>query len=77
MSQDYYNFIRSLNDGLFKTSQIESELRALHQDRIGLRQYLQLGLSNIFLTIGYKIRPKIILSHEREAHFYNKGSYAS
>ncbi len=77
MPQDYYNFIRSLNDGLFKTSQIESELKALHLERIGLRHHLQLGLSNLFLTIGYKIRPKIILSHEREAHIYNKGSYAS
>lgn len=77
MPQDYYNFISSLNDGMFKTSQIESELRALHLERIGLRHHLQLGLSNLFLSFGYKIRPKIVLSQERETHFYNKGSYAS
>lgn len=77
MSQIYYDFLHKLNAEILKTSQVEYGLRALRPTKIGLRHRLQLHLSDFFLAIGFKIRPKIVLPYEKDVHFYNKGSYAS
>lgn len=77
MSQDYYDFIRGLNDGLMNISQIELALKALRPQKLGLRHRLQLRLSDFFLSLGFLIRPKIALHYEPDGRLCNEESYVS
>lgn len=77
MFQDYYAFIRELNDELLKISRMERALKAMRPQTLGLRHRLQLRLSDIFLTIGFLIRPKTALPYEQNGRLYNEESYAS
>lgn len=77
MSQDYYDFIRRLNDKMLKIGQLEHELRVLRPQKIGLRYRLQLRLSDFFLALGLMIRPKLAISGDRDGCFNSKEAYAA
>jgi len=77
MSQDYYDFIHSLNDDLLKASQLAYTFRGFRPNQLGFRHRLQLRLSDFLLSLGLMIRPKIALPGDQDSCLFNGESYAS
>ncbi len=60
MNEVYYNYINQMNVQMLHTVNGERQLKAMRPHRIGLRERLQLSLSDALLDLSLRIRPKEI-----------------